>query len=68
MMTNFMLVWSICVMQREIFRVMVYLTLNSFVMDISLSGVLHYVKPIGEELQHQVVEKREGEVSSRYRI
>ena len=44
-------------MQREIFRVMVYLTLNSFVMDISLSGVLHYVKPIGEELQHQVVDK-----------
>ena len=36
---------------------MVYLTLNSFVMDISLSGVLHYVKPIGEELQHQVVDK-----------
>jgi hypothetical protein len=25
--------------------------------DISLSGVLHYVKPIGEELQHQVVSK-----------
>lgn len=24
-------------------------------MDISLSGVLHYVHPIGEELQHQVV-------------
>lgn len=23
--------------------------------DISLKGVLHYVKPIGEELQHQVV-------------
>lgn len=26
-------------------------------MDISLKGVLHYVKPIGEELQHQVVTK-----------
>lgn len=26
-------------------------------MDISLSDVLHYVKPIGEELQHQVVDK-----------
>ena len=26
-------------------------------MDISLNGVLHYVKPIGEELQHQVVDK-----------
>lgn len=25
--------------------------------DISLNGVLHYVKPIGEELQHQVVGK-----------
>lgn len=25
-------------------------------MDISLSGVLHYVKPIGEELQHQIVD------------
>ena len=25
-------------------------------MDISLNGVLHYVKPIGEELQHQVVD------------
>lgn len=25
--------------------------------DISLNGVLHYVKPIGEELQHQVVDK-----------
>lgn len=25
-------------------------------MDISLSDVLHYVKPIGEELQHQVVD------------
>ena len=24
-------------------------------MDISLSGVLQYVKPIGEELQHQIV-------------
>lgn len=24
-------------------------------MDISLKGVLHYVKPIGEELQHQTV-------------
>ena len=26
-------------------------------MDISLSDVLHYVKPIGEELQHLVVDK-----------
>lgn len=26
-------------------------------MDISLFGVLHYVKPIGEELQHQTVDK-----------
>ncbi len=26
-------------------------------MDISLNDVLHYVKPIGEELQHQVVDK-----------
>lgn len=26
-------------------------------MDISLCDVLHYVKPIGEELQHQVVDK-----------
>lgn len=26
-------------------------------MDISLNDVLHYVKPIGEELQHQVVGK-----------
>ena len=26
-------------------------------MDISLRDVLHYVKPIGEELQHQVVDK-----------
>ena len=26
-------------------------------MDISLSDVLHYVNPIGEELQHQVVDK-----------
>lgn len=26
-------------------------------MDISLSDVLHYVKPIGEELQHQTVDK-----------
>lgn len=26
-------------------------------MDISLNGTLHYVKPIGEELQHQVVDK-----------
>lgn len=26
-------------------------------MEISLCGVLHYVKPIGEELQHQVVDK-----------
>ena len=25
-------------------------------MDISLSDVLHYVKPIGEELQHQIVD------------
>ena len=25
-------------------------------MDISLSGVLQYVKPIGEELQHQIVD------------
>lgn len=25
-------------------------------MDISLNGVLHYVRPIGEELQHQVVD------------
>lgn len=25
--------------------------------DISLNGVLHYVRPIGEELQHQVVDK-----------
>ncbi len=26
-------------------------------MDISLSDVLHYVRPIGEELQHQTVDK-----------
>lgn len=26
-------------------------------MDISLNDVLHYVNPIGEELQHQVVDK-----------
>ena len=26
-------------------------------MDISLNDVLHYVKPIGEELQHQIVDK-----------
>lgn len=26
-------------------------------MDISLNDVLHYVKPIGEELQHQTVDK-----------
>lgn len=25
-------------------------------MDISLSGILQYVKPIGEELQHQIVD------------
>lgn len=34
---------------------MVYLIQIKIMSDISLSGVLHYVKPIGEELQHQVV-------------
>lgn len=36
---------------------MVYLIQINIIMEISLSGVLHYVKPIGEELQHQVVDK-----------
>lgn len=38
-----------------IFLDTVYLIQINFIMDISLSGVLQYVKPIGEELQHQTV-------------
>lgn len=34
---------------------MVYLIQIKIMNDISLNGVLHYVKPIGEELQHQTV-------------
>lgn len=36
---------------------MVYLIQIKIMSDISLSGVLQYVKPIGEELQHQLVSK-----------
>ena len=39
-----------------ILAVTVYLIqINYIMLDISLSGVLQYVKPIGEELQHQTV-------------
>ena len=34
---------------------MVYLIQIKIMSDISLNGVLQYVKPIGEELQHQIV-------------
>ena len=40
-----------------ILAVTVYLIqINYIMIDISLSGVLQYVKPVGEELQHQTVD------------